>query len=52
MTTRIYDSEQIIPGTELLGPAIIETPVTTIVLNPGDGATVDEFRNVRIVIAH
>jgi len=49
--TGIYDFERITPGTEILGPAIIETPVTTIVVNPKDHAVMDEFRNVRISIA-
>jgi N-methylhydantoinase A/oxoprolinase/acetone carboxylase beta subunit len=39
------------PGTEISGPAIIETPITTIVINPNDSATIDEFLNVRISIA-
>ena len=50
LTTRVYDSERMIPGTELSGPAVIETPVTTIVINPEDRAAVDEYRNVRIAI--
>jgi N-methylhydantoinase A len=48
--TRIYDFERLPPGTTLSGPAIIETPVTTIVVNPKDRATVDEFHNVRLFV--
>jgi N-methylhydantoinase A/oxoprolinase/acetone carboxylase beta subunit len=33
---------------EVGGPAIIETPVTTVVVNPGDRAAMDEYRNIRI----
>ena len=46
--TTIYDFEKMKSGNELAGPAIIETPVTTIVVNPKDHAFMDEFRNVRI----
>lgn len=46
----IYDFERIRPGAEIQGPAVIETPVTTIVVNPKDRAVMDEFRNVKILI--
>jgi len=46
--TAIYDFNKMKPGHEVTGPAIIETPVTTIVVNPKDHAFMDEFRNVRI----
>jgi len=48
--TDIYDFERLVPGTKLTGPAIVETPVTTIVVNPKDRAMVDEFHNVRLFI--
>jgi N-methylhydantoinase A len=48
--TPIYDFEKMRPGNRLAGPAIVETPVTTIVVNPKDRAFMDEFRNVRIDI--
>jgi N-methylhydantoinase A len=48
--TRIYDYGALRPGSEVSGPAIIETPITTIVINPKDRATVDEFLNVRIFL--
>jgi N-methylhydantoinase A/oxoprolinase/acetone carboxylase beta subunit len=35
---------------EIPGPAIIETPVTTIVVNPKDNAELDQFFNLRIHI--
>ena len=37
-------------GNGIRGPAIIETPVTTVVVNPGDRAAMDEYRNIRIDI--
>ena len=46
--TRVYDFNQLRPGAEFGGPAIIETPVTTVVVNPGDRAAMDEYRNIRI----
>ncbi len=48
VSTEIYDFERMQPGAEIAGPAIIETPVTTIVVNPKDRARLDEYRNVRI----
>jgi len=49
-TTPIYQFEQVAPGMEIVGPAVIESPMTTIVVNPNDRATMDEYRNVRIMI--
>ena len=48
--TSIFDFELLYAGIEISGPAVVETPVTTIVVNPGDRATVDEFHNVRIFV--
>src|SRR5262249_185779 len=48
--TPIYDFNKMRPGMEVSGPAIIETPVTTVVANPGDCAAMDEYRNIRINI--
>ncbi len=48
--TDIYDFERMQPGFEAPGPAIIETPVTTVVVNPGTRATMDEFRNIVIFL--
>lgn len=50
VATKIYDYGRLAPGNEIFGPAIIETPITTIVLNPNDRAAVDEFLNVRIFL--
>jgi N-methylhydantoinase A len=49
--TALYDIGAMRPGMEINEPAIIETPITTIVVNPGDRATLDEFGNVRIAVA-
>ena len=48
--TDIYDFSRLLPGMEIFGPAIIETPVTTVVVNPNDRAMVDEFMSIRIFI--
>lgn len=49
-TTSIYQFELVAPGMEIPGPAVIESPITTIVVNPSDRAVMDEFRNLRILI--
>ena len=46
--TDVYDFGRLSPGAGIAGPAIIETPVTTIVVNPNDRAEMDAFRNIVI----
>jgi len=48
--TKIYDYNRLSPGSEISGPAIIETPITTVVINPNDRAVVDEYYNIRMYI--
>ena len=48
--TDIYDFGRLSPGMSIAGPAVVETPVTTIVVNPKDRAEMDAFRNVVIHI--
>jgi N-methylhydantoinase A len=48
--TAIYDVRDMRPGMEIVEPAIIETPITTIVINPGDRAAMDAFGNIRITV--
>ena len=48
--TAVYDFRRMTPGMELSGPAVIETPVTTVVVNPRDRAGIDGFRNIRIFV--
>lgn len=50
IATDIFDFEKMKPGNNVLGPAIIETPVTTMVVNPGSQAVMDEYRNIAIFI--
>jgi N-methylhydantoinase A len=48
--TKIYDYERLAPGSEISGPAVIETPITTIVVNPKDRALIDEYFNIRMYL--
>lgn len=48
VSTVVYDMRKLRAGNALGGPAIIETPVTTIVVHPGQEARVDEYMNVVI----
>jgi len=48
--TSVYDFDALRGGAEIPGPAIIETPVTTIVVNPKDRASLDELRNVIVSV--
>jgi N-methylhydantoinase A len=50
IATKIYDYDRLASGSEIFGPAIIETPITTIVVNPHDRAIIDDYRNVRMYI--
>jgi N-methylhydantoinase A len=46
--TPVYRLPGLVAGNRVTGPAIIETPVTTIVLPPRQTATVDAYLNVAI----
>jgi N-methylhydantoinase A len=41
-----YDFERLLPGNEIAGPAIVWTPITTVVVPPQATARLDEFRNL------
>jgi len=41
-----YDFERLLPGNCIPGPAILWTPITTLVLSPDQTARVDEYKNV------
>ncbi len=43
--TRIFEMAGLAPGVELAGPAVIESPLTTVVLPPGAHLRVDPFGN-------
>ena len=44
----IYDYERLTPGNEIAGPAVIHTPITTIVLQDKQTGHLDEYRNIVI----
>ena len=48
VATTIYDGPRLRAGQRVKGPAIIEEPFTTIVLHPGQVATLDRLGNYRI----
>jgi N-methylhydantoinase A len=48
----IYDFEKLKPGNVVEGPAVIHTPITTIVLQARQVGTLDGYRNVIIDFGH
>ena len=48
--TVLYDVARMRPGMVIAEPGVIETPITTILINPGDRAVMDELGNVRITV--
>jgi N-methylhydantoinase A len=50
VATPVYDGPRLVPGQAILGPAIVEEPFTTIVVYPGQRATVDAFGNYAITL--
>lgn len=48
VATPVYDYPSLGAGAELTGPAIVESPLTTVVLPPGASLTVDAYRNLVI----
>ena len=45
---KIYDFQRLEPGNALDGPAVIHTPITTIVLQNAQTGRMDEYRNIVI----
>ena len=45
-----YDFERLRPGNVLDGPAIVWSPITTLVVPPGQRASVDEYRSIVVSI--
>jgi N-methylhydantoinase A len=46
-----YDFSRLKPGNVLPGPAIVWTPITTLVLSPGQTARLDGYRNLIVSMA-
>jgi N-methylhydantoinase A len=48
MRTDVYERDRLAPGARLAGPAIVESPLTTVVIPPGHRAEVDGYRDLVI----
>jgi N-methylhydantoinase A len=46
-----FDFARLVPGNVLTGPAIVWTPITTLVVGPSQTARVDEYKNI-VVTTH
>lgn len=46
----IYDFNKLHAGNQIMGPAVIHTPITTIVLQDEQRANMDEYRNIIIAL--
>ena len=44
----IFDFNKFRPGNRIVGPAVIHTPITTIVVQDAQHAHMDELRNIII----
>ena len=50
INTSTYVGEKLKPGNQIIGPAVIETSNTTVVVHPGRTANVDPFGNFEITL--
>ncbi len=50
--TALYDRASLAPGMQLTGPAIVEQPDTTVVIDPGATARVDDLGNLVILVGN
>jgi len=48
VTTAVYERDRLAPGARVAGPAIVESPLTTVVIPPGHSAEVDGYRDLVI----
>jgi len=48
LPTKTYDFQKLLPGNEMAGPAIVYTPITTVLIDTGQKGTVDNYKNIRI----
>ena len=47
--TPVYAGERLRPGHRIIGPALVDSRATTLVIHPGQEAHVDGYRNVHLV---
>lgn len=50
VTATVFDGDALSPGSVIEGPAIIEFPTTTVLVEPSMKALVDDFGNIRIAV--
>ncbi|HEU0164206.1 MAG TPA: hypothetical protein VFQ54_04120, partial [Thermomicrobiales bacterium] len=50
VSTPLYDRSSLLPGNELVGPAIVDQLDATTVILPGQRAVVDLYRNLIITV--
>jgi len=48
--TTVYDRDALAPGASFRGPAVVEQMDSTVVVPPGVRATVDDYRNIILVV--
>jgi len=48
--TPVFDGQALLPGNTLPGPAIVETPDTSVVVRPGQTLSVDAYGNFEIAL--
>jgi N-methylhydantoinase A len=46
VTANGYDFEKLFPGNEIIGPAIIWSPITTVLVHPEQRARLDRYKNI------
>jgi N-methylhydantoinase A len=50
METPVFSMELLRPGNQIVGPALIESSATTLLLHPQQTATVDRYRNLHLQV--
>lgn len=48
LDTPVFDQRRLAPGNQISGPAVVEAPNTTILIHPGQRASIDEYLNIAI----
>ena len=46
LTANGYDFERLLPGNEITGPALIWSPITTVLVQPGQQGQLDRYKNI------
>ena len=49
--TAIWDGTRLKPGNTVMGPCVVETPDTSVVVRPGQRLRLDAFGNFEILLA-